>query len=82
MSEVLVPVGRHFFTPDYITKMAATIKPEDIGEHGAVKFGVDNEGAKVAVIFTPKHGNVAIRTAYAYDWTKGHQFGVDGTVKF
>lgn len=83
MADVLVPVGRHFLTPDYIKQLADDIKPEDVGEHGiAVKFGVDNDGARIAAIFTPKGDHFALRTAYAWDKEKGHTFGVDGGLKW
>jgi hypothetical protein len=83
VAELLVPVGRHLFTPEYLNKLASTVTPSDVGPHGiAGKLGVDNEGVNVAVLFTPKGDHLVARVAYRYSPEDGHQFGADATFKF
>ncbi len=83
MADALVPVGRHFFTPDYIKELASELTPADAGPLGiAGKIGVDNEGATVAMLFSPKNGRMVLRTAYRYDLDEGHKIGMSGTFKF
>lgn len=68
MPDVLVPVGRHFFTPQQLNEAVARIQP-NAQYHGGLLATVDSDGAKVALMWTNKDGNLAIRTAYAHDWT-------------
>lgn len=80
MPDVLVPVGRHLFTPDQLNKLAATVQPD--GKHKVVgRAALDNEGTRVAVLFSFKEDRIVARTALGYDWDDGLGFGADLTFK-
>ncbi len=86
MATVLIPVGTHFFTPAALEKALANV-PLDLGpnRHGAAVATVDNEGAKVALIYTSTSGNIRLRTAYSYDWSGEkplHTVGADVLWRF
>ena len=54
MPDIQIPVGRHLFTPDALERALKIIPPETLGpgQHGAAIAAVDEEGVKVALIFT------------------------------
>lgn len=80
---VLVPVGRHLFTPADLTKALSVLPPEAIGPKGfGMKAAIDTEGAKVALLYSVKNGAVVARGAFAYEWGEGYNVGADLTLKF
>jgi hypothetical protein len=82
MASSLIPVGRHFLTTSDIDRLAATI-PKDTDAEIIGKAGIDTDGARVAILFTPKHGHFVARTAFEYDWKKrGLTAGADIAFKF
>lgn len=81
MADALVPIGRHFFTPSDIERLAATIPP-DTTATVIGKAAIDTEGVRVAVLFTPKGGHFVARAAWEYDWDEGQKVGADLTFKF
>ena len=84
MSDLLVPVGRHFFTPQDLTRMVATLPPDlsAPGSQGGALAGVDQDGVHVAVLFTPKQGRVVIRGAFEHDWTGDNKVAGDVLFRF
>lgn len=80
MPETLLPLGRHLFPPSYIDKLAAGLVP-DPKFHVNGRAALDDEGVKVAVLFSWKEGRVVARTAIAYDWDDGLGVGADVTFK-
>jgi hypothetical protein len=79
MADLLVPVGRHLFTPAYLDELAARIPPDTGGAPHGVRgiAGLDSEGVHVAVLFSPKGAHLVARVAYEYDWTTGHKLAGD-----
>lgn len=83
MADVLVPVGRHLFSPENLQKALSIIPPDMHGSKGfGLKAAIDTDGAKVALLYSVKNGAVVARTAVAYEWGEGYKVGADLTIKF
>ncbi len=52
------------------------------GKIGVMTAAVDNNGVKVALIFTRKDGDLKFAAALAHDWTGDTRFGVSGSYSF
>jgi len=68
MADVLVPVGRHLFSPIDLEAQVSRIPLEPQFQGGALA-AVDNEGVRVAMLYTRKDGQIRIRAAYEHDWS-------------
>jgi hypothetical protein len=85
MPEVLVPVGRHLFSPDALQAALDKAIPQtalEPGQHGAAAAAIDAEGVKVAVIFTSKDDHWRVRGAYEHDWFGGEKVAGDILYRF
>lgn len=68
MADVLVPVGRHLFSPTDLDAQISRI-PLEPQFTGGILAAVDSEGARVGLIYTRKDGHIRIRGAYEHDWS-------------
>lgn len=68
MPDVLVPVGRHLFSPEALAKQLERVPIDETHEGGAVA-GIDSDGVHVALLYTTHDGHLRVRAAYARDWT-------------
>ena len=84
MPDIQIPVGRHLFTPDALEKALKIIPQETLqpGQHGAAVAAVDEDGVKVALIFTSKDDKWRVRGAYERDWTGDNRIAGDILYRF
>ena len=68
MADVLVPVGRHLFSPVDLDAQVSRI-PLEPQYQGGILAAVDNDGVRVDLIYTNHEGHVRIRGAYEHDWS-------------
>lgn len=83
MTDVLVPVNGHLFSAaalqQYADEAASDLPPE---KRGILKFGLDADGVKVAIVFTLKEGALKLHTAFAVDLSGHPSVGVGGSISF
>jgi len=63
----------------YVDQASLQIAP---GKIGVVTAAVDNNGVKVALIFTRDDGNLKFQLALAHDWSGDTAFGASGSYSF
>src|SRR6476646_7613429 len=79
MSDFLVPVGNHLFSPEQLQAIAAkTLKDLPSDHTSAIGFGVDTTGANVEVVVADKGGHFPAVPAFQHDWTGNTNVGGDG----
>jgi hypothetical protein len=67
MAEVLVPISNHLFSSSDLDAQVSRI-PLEPGFTGGAMAAVDNEGVRVALLYTRKDGHIRIKGAYEHDW--------------
>lgn len=84
MPDIQIPVGRHLFTPDALEKALKIIPQETLqpGQHGAAVAAVDEDGVKVALIFTSTDDKWRVRGAYERDWSGDNRIAGDILYRF
>ena len=85
MPDVLVPVGRHLFSPAALQSALDKAIPKmelAPGQQGGALAAIDSDGIKVALIFTSKDQHWRVRGAFERDWTGEQKVAGDILFKF
>lgn len=76
----MITLSGHPFQPAALQQYVATAAQQrDPGKANVVIAAVDNNGVKVAVIFSFDHDALAFQVAFAHDWSGPNAFGVNGS---